>query len=149
MRWLDGILVWPIVSTSEALCMRMWYLTFDEISGTSIHQWIICYTWQTYRNRGSCSLVITEVLCYLMEFHRGWLMHKTYCKFGFIRESVVREVKPGHLTYKVQLTRMQNQLQSFQTTLCIWYKNKQINQPPHQKTTNQSKQPPQNLKTSR
>lgn len=38
----------------------------------------------------------------------------------------MREIKPRCLTYTVQLTRMQNKvkLQSFQSTLCVWYREK-------------------------
>lgn len=53
-------------------------------------------------------------------------MHKSYYKSGYIKESVTREIKLGCLTYTVQLTRMQDKvkLQSFQSTLCVWYRKK-------------------------
>lgn len=42
----------------------------------------------------------------------------------------MREIKPRCLTYTVQLTRMQNKvkLQSFQSTLCVWYRKKKTPQ---------------------
>ena len=46
MRWLECLLAWPIVSIFEVFFMRTWYLAFDEISCTSIHQWHKSYTWQ-------------------------------------------------------------------------------------------------------